>query len=424
MNKCWLIFVCLFSCAWAQTPNNNADTRAAIGSDRICHVDGTKYAGLSGINACINSFNTQSPGLTIIPASTPKTERHVTPPNGSAVIDLRFANDRGLNEGALPHQHSHVVLDFHAGANDEYENNRFSGPIGLSIYGFADAGGTSGENAKANVVGLYSSVTRNASSHRPVWGTNFSVQYKSDTSQSVAIGTEIDINNSASSPDTHNYGTALKIISGGAQQAGSAIHINSSNPNDAFSNGMIMNNYTANGILFSAGQPRSHDIAFIPPANDSGAEMQGFNSNASQSIWKMEGNGNFSTKGSIHSAVLQNDQGAPCGPSHVNLGPGWGRGGSVRAFSGYSQTCQFVIVSGDGSFSAAPALTYTFATAFSAPPVCTLDVHAKTGRGVPIMFDNTTQSPTAPVFTAASITGEPFTPGPGETYKVVLRCGP
>jgi hypothetical protein len=121
---------------------------------------------------------------------------------------------------------------------------------------------------------------------------------------------------------------------------------------------------------------------------------------------------------------FEGNQGTGCTSGNVAVGTGWGTAASTGTFSGYSQTCQFVITTGSGAFSTAPTITFTFPNAFPTAPVCTLDVHAIMGSGGAIMFDNTTPSKTAPVFTATTPTGSAFTPAASESYKVVLRCGP
>ena len=121
---------------------------------------------------------------------------------------------------------------------------------------------------------------------------------------------------------------------------------------------------------------------------------------------------------------FQANTGSECASRNVTLGAGWGRGASVETVSGYSQTCQFTIISGSASFSAAPTFTFTFPDAFSSTPVCTADVYAITGAGGPILFNNSTPSSTAPAFSATTNAGAPFTPAASETYKVVIRCGP
>jgi hypothetical protein len=40
------------------------------------------------------------------------------------------------------------------------------------------------------------------------------------------------------------------------------------------------------------------------------------------------------------------------------------------------------------------------------------------------MFNNTTPSATAPVFTATTSSGTAFKPAASETYTVLLRCDP
>ena len=113
-----------------------------------------------------------------------------------------------------------------------------------------------------------------------------------------------------------------------------------------------------------------------------------------------------------------------CEQCHAQSRGGWGTGTTKGTFSGYSQSCQFTITAGSATFTASPTVTFTFPNpAFPVIPVCTLDVHNITGSGGAILFDNSTPSATAPVFTAETATGAAFTPAAGETYTVVLRCG-
>jgi hypothetical protein len=127
--------------------------------------------------------------------------------------------------------------------------------------------------------------------------------------------------------------------------------------------------------------------------------------------------------GPITAQNFQATQGSACSTGNFAVS-GWGRGASVGSVSGYSQTCQFTLASGSASFSSAPTFTFRFPAAFSAAPVCTAEVQAVTGTGGAIIFNNSTPSATAPVFTATRNTGAAFTPAASETYKVVVRCGP
>jgi hypothetical protein len=126
-----------------------------------------------------------------------------------------------------------------------------------------------------------------------------------------------------------------------------------------------------------------------------------------------------------YSNVLQASMGPACGSGAVTLGAGWGRSASTRNFSGFSQSCQFTITSGTASFAAAPTVSFTFPNGFQLPaPICTLDVHAITGSGGAIMFNNTTPGNTSTAFTATTSTGAAFTPAASESYTVVIKCGP
>ena len=125
------------------------------------------------------------------------------------------------------------------------------------------------------------------------------------------------------------------------------------------------------------------------------------------------------------SKVFSASLGGSCASNNVMLAPGWGKGAATGNFSGYSQSCQFTITTGSASFEASPTVTFRFPSpVFPVIPVCTLDVHNITGGGGAIIFNNNVQSVTAPVFSAEASTGAAFTPASGETYTVVLRCGP
>jgi hypothetical protein len=137
------------------------------------------------------------------------------------------------------------------------------------------------------------------------------------------------------------------------------------------------------------------------------------------SIWSVDAGGNFRAAG-----VFSATYGKACSPANVTLSSAWGSGATAKTFSGYSQTCQFTIKTGSGSFSSAPILTFTFPNPFPVTPICELNVHAISGPGGAIMFNNTTQSATSPIFTATTSTGSAFTPTDAEAYTVVLRCGP
>lgn len=127
----------------------------------------------------------------------------------------------------------------------------------------------------------------------------------------------------------------------------------------------------------------------------------------------------------IQSQGFVANTGTTCGGSNVALGAGWGTGATATSFLGYSQSCQFTITTGSAAFGAAPTVTFTLPNQFAVASVpCQMNVHAITGGGGAIIFDNTTPSPSAPVFTAATSTGAAFTPAGAETYKVVVTCGP
>jgi hypothetical protein len=148
------------------------------------------------------------------------------------------------------------------------------------------------------------------------------------------------------------------------------------------------------------------------------AGIEAFYVNGSLYGLNIVGNGGLTASGNVQT------HGIACSAANVALSAAWGDSASAGAFSGYSQTCQFTVRSGTSNFAPAPTVTFTFPIPFPVTPVCTLDVHAITGNGGGILFSNTTQSATAPVFTAVTGSGLPFEPAAGETYTVVLRCGP
>jgi len=102
----------------------------------------------------------------------------------------------------------------------------------------------------------------------------------------------------------------------------------------------------------------------------------------------------------------------------------WGTGASVTSVSGFAQTTQFTINSGSTGFNTPATVAVGLPASFPIVPICTLTVTAITGSGGQIIFNNTTPSATAPVFTPTTSTGTAFTPAASETYTVVMRCGP
>lgn len=151
-----------------------------------------------------------------------------------------------------------------------------------------------------------------------------------------------------------------------------------------------------------------------------GMQLSGDSSSRFQSANFLSGVNSARMESKIFSASL----GVPCSSGNVTLS-GWGTGATTRAFSGYSQSCQFTVSSGNDNFAPSPILAFAFPTAFfPVVPVCTLDVHGISGPGGAILFNNSTPSATAPVFIAETSIGGTFTPAAGETYTLVLRCGP
>lgn len=123
------------------------------------------------------------------------------------------------------------------------------------------------------------------------------------------------------------------------------------------------------------------------------------------------------------------DQGIALSNGSIGTLTGWGTGATAAVCAtpqpGFSQTGCFTITSGSASFAAAPSVTVTLPNALpTANTPCTLDVIDITGAGGAIMWKQTTNSATAPVFTAKTNTGAAFTPAASETYTMMLRCGP
>lgn len=236
-----------------------------------------QFSGASSqaqINSAVSDLST-TPGFVLVPGNMAANSGNwATPPNNVAIWDQRFINDQGLMEGGLPNQHSHWYLDLHAGANDSYESGTFSGPVGLSVNVFADAGGTSGVNSKAGLVGAFFGATRALASNRPMWALNAQANYQSAGSASIVTTNEVDINNSGSADDTNQYGVGLRIISGSGasgKKAGVGISITNSTGAggvDSFERGIGVSNYVEDGLHFSSGSSRTADIYRVPPADD------------------------------------------------------------------------------------------------------------------------------------------------------------
>jgi hypothetical protein len=126
----------------------------------------------------------------------------------------------------------------------------------------------------------------------------------------------------------------------------------------------------------------------------------------------------------IQAQTFQANQGVAQTTTNISAGAGWGRDARITDVKGWTQTQQFVINSGDSSFSANPTITVTFPNPFTEPPLCDLLVQDIKGPGGSILFDPTVSSRQMAKFTAETPTGQPFIPTTGEHYKVLLRCGP
>jgi hypothetical protein len=284
--------------------------------NNICSVDGLAHAGLTGINSCNSLFTITSPGITWIPSNAPKTALWNAPPNGALLLDTRYVNGTGfLEQTPGPGRNaefSHMHLDFHAGANEAFETaNTNSGQVGLSIEGFADAGGVANHNQKANLVTLFVSCQRETGSIRPVWCVNTSTNYHSDTSRGATTrGWEVDLNNSGKADDTGGIGIGVQIISGGGangKKAGTGLAINNtSGPggNDSWERGAIISNYVLTGLYLLAGSHRTADLYIVPPADDTAPSIRLRNSADTADVFKIDDRGNLTTKGLIQGAFF------------------------------------------------------------------------------------------------------------------------
>lgn len=296
----YLIACPVTSGSFVSVTGNNAFT----GNNTFTNLNNICFGTtLTSINACNASFSTSSPGLTWIPSNTPATAFWSTPANGTAIIDTRFINDGGQVEGGLPFSHSHLTLDFHAGANDTYEANPLSGPIGLTIQAFADAGSTT-SNGNAAVVGLASFVNRGVGSTRAIWSADFNVSYSTATQQ--ATGVEIDMGDPVAD-DTSSVGVGLRVVSCCTHKSGMGIGLFSSNTNSQFNYGMQVNNIASGGIgiqIANNNLARGADILLVPPANDTNLEVVGRNVTNSLAVWWVDDSGNIVTQGLIQGTLF------------------------------------------------------------------------------------------------------------------------
>jgi hypothetical protein len=272
----------------AQTPFSN-----------VCVVDGSKNAGLAGINSCNSSFSSSSPGLTWISGNTPKAARWTSPPNGTMVIDTRFANSPGFVEGELRNQKPHLALTWHAGETDTYENASappYSGPMGVDTSCFADGGGINGDNTRANVLCLGAYADRSISSARPIWATNFAVKYNVTNTSNMATGLEIDVG-SQDADDVHQQGGGMRIINGGPHKVGFGFIVNgASHP---FVRGGTITNYAEVGLSMQAGQKRTADFYIVPPADDNGPSFILRDAANKETVFAINDSGDLATTGSI-----------------------------------------------------------------------------------------------------------------------------
>ena len=198
---------------------------------------------------------------------------------------------------------------------------------------------------------------------------------------------------------------------------------------DSSRNNLIVpGNVTASGVLgWSIDTGLSRDSAgVIDFGNGTAKDVTGSAKLANLTASALISTVNLTASASVKAAFVAGNQGGAL--ATVTLGAGWGAAASAAPCTtrtGYANKSCFIITSGSSTFGAAPTLTVTLPTALpSTVTVCELNVHAITGAGGAIIFDQTTLSTTAPVFTAYTSTGAAFTPAVTETYTVVLSCGP
>jgi hypothetical protein len=128
--------------------------------------------------------------------------------------------------------------------------------------------------------------------------------------------------------------------------------------------------------------------------------------------------------GTVQTSVVLANQGTACTNAELALSAAWGTTAAVSAVAGQGQTCQWTITSNGTGQTTAPTITDTLTNVLpTATVVCEMRTVGGSGSVTPL-FNQTTLSATAPVFTGAAEGGATFTPVSGSTYIVVRRCGP
>jgi hypothetical protein len=113
-------------------------------------------------------------------------------------------------------------------------------------------------------------------------------------------GVEIDTGNSGPD-DLALAGTGLTLVNTGSK-TGIGIRLTDvgGSSADGWEYGESINNYHEIGIQLNSGDTsRISDITFVPPANDSGMELQGQNAANNFTIWRIDDSGNISTSGAV-----------------------------------------------------------------------------------------------------------------------------
>jgi hypothetical protein len=242
-------------------------------------------------------------------------------------------------------------------------------------------------------------------------------------------------NDLISAVTANNLGTVWNSAARGRTTFSNVTFRNGASANT--STNLINNASTGNSIIAEGGQFGCVGTCANGIVNTSGSSIMllgtqvgtvGISGSGSGAVFvaKDVGSGQLSGQGTMLQTALWSNQGSAL--ATITLGAGWGTSATATPCTtrtGFANKSCFVITSGSASFSAAPTLTVTLPTALpSTATVCELNVHAITGAGGEIIFDQTGLSTTAPVFTATTNTGGAFTPAASETYTAVLSCGP
>jgi hypothetical protein len=281
----------LFTLVSIGAHGQNGSSASALNFKDICYVDGVKYSGVAGVNNCNRLFSASSPGVTWIPSNMPSTALWSAPSDGSIIVDTRFTNSPGLLEGTLPAQKPHWLFDFHAGQNQTYELGSSSGPMGLSVEGFADAGG-SAHLAQGTVVSLFSGAQRNGGV-RGIWAINTqTVLTPGHFANGAAHSAEFDMsNNSGTDATVASAVDAVTIMSGGTNRSGIGLAITAPAPHNYWMLDQLLANYVSIGLQISNGLKGSVAQQIVPPDDSTAFEIRGVNHATTHLSWGVQNDG-------------------------------------------------------------------------------------------------------------------------------------